>query len=263
MDQSDQRLRPAPPETGDEAAGTALPCSDVSPNSNPQSPPRMDTCVDCWGLQERPALTAGHPEWRSHDHRPNGDPAAAALFSPYVAALVVSAEAVILDIDHRSAAFLGAGRVLSCSHNRIGSPNPEFNGILLRAISRAAHDGQAKILVCPSHAAAPTRYIVLLGPNRAGFKVPGPLSNVTCLVFPLGRRRMASARQLMSMFDLSAAEARLARALCHGETLEEFAIAQGVKLPTVKTQLRSIFAKTLTDRQVTLVALIAGIPPLR
>ncbi len=67
----------------------------------------------------------------------------------------------------------------------------------------------------------------------------------------------------MSMFALSPAEARLARALCHGETLEEYASAQGVKLTTVKTQLRAVFAKTQTDRQVTLVGLITGIPPLR
>lgn len=93
--------------------------------------------------------------------------------------------------------------------------------------------------------------------------MPGQTRNVACLVFPLGRRRIASARQLMSMFGLSAAEARLARALCHGETLEEYAEAQGVKLPTVKTQLRAVFGKTQTDRQVTLVALISGIPPLR
>lgn len=67
----------------------------------------------------------------------------------------------------------------------------------------------------------------------------------------------------MSMFALTAAEARLARALCHGETLEDYAEAHGVKLPTVKTQLRAIFSKTQTDRQVSLVNLIAGIPPLR
>lgn len=108
------------------------------------------------------------------------------------------------------------------------------------------------------------RHSILLEPNRDGMKaLSGQLLNVACLVFPLGRRRIASARQLMSMFGLSAAEARMARALCHGETLDEFARAQGVKIPTVKTQLRSVFAKTQTDRQVTMVTLISGIPTLR
>ena len=67
----------------------------------------------------------------------------------------------------------------------------------------------------------------------------------------------------MDMFGLSAAEARLARALCHGDTLEDHAQAQGVKITTVKTQLGSVFAKTQTKRQVTLVSLITSIPPLR
>ena len=72
-----------------------------------------------------------------------------------------------------------------------------------------------------------------------------------------------ASKQLISLFGLSPAEARLTRALCHGETFEEYADAQNVKLPTVKTQLRAVFAKTQTDRQVDLVNLISGIPPLR
>ena len=130
-----------------------------------------------------------------------------------------------------------------------------FNAILSGAIERVAGLGKAETLICQCKAPAQTRYAILLQPNQS--------QNLTCMVFPLGRRRIASVRQLMSLFGLSAAEARLARALCHGETLEEYARAQGVKLPTIKTQLRAVFAKTQTDRQVTLVSLVTGIPPLR
>lgn len=70
-------------------------------------------------------------------------------------------------------------------------------------------------------------------------------------------------RDINIAIEVSPAEAHLARALCHGETLEEYAEAQSVKLPTVKTQLRAVFAKTQTDRQVALVSLISRIPPLR
>ena len=181
-----------------------------------------------------------------------------------MAAFLVSPSGRVLDIDERSAAFLRSGGILEIRHNQIRAANPAFNGMLLKAIERAAQGSKAETLICQANAPGQTRYTLLLEPSPQGAKpLAGQSQNVACLVFPLGRRRIASARQLMSMFGLSAAEARLARALCHGETLEEFARAQGVKIPTVKTQLRAVFAKTQTDRQVTLVALISGIPPLR
>jgi len=181
-----------------------------------------------------------------------------------VAAFLISRNGRILDIDERSAAFLRLEAVLGLRHNRIWSPEPEFNAILSSAIDRVASLGKAETLICLCKVAAQTRYAILLQPNQGAGEIQAEKSqNVTCMMFPLGRRRIASARQLMSLFGLSAAEARLARALCHGETLEEYAGAQGVKLPTIKTQLRAVFAKTQTDRQVTLVNLISGIPPLR
>jgi DNA-binding CsgD family transcriptional regulator len=181
-----------------------------------------------------------------------------------VAAFLVSPSGRILDIDERSAAFLRSGGLLAIRHNQIRATHPAFNDLLTKAIERTSQGSKAETLICHGNTPGQTRYTLLLEPSLHGAKpLSGQLQNVACLVFPLGRRRIASARQLMSMFGLSAAEARLARALCHGETLEEFALAQGVKLPTVKTQLRAVFGKTQTDRQVTLVALIAGIPPLR
>ena len=88
-------------------------------------------------------------------------------------------------------------------------------------------------------------------------------SHIACAVSPLDRKRLATARQLMELFGLTAAEARLARALTTGESLDEYAVAQGVKMPTLRTQLSSIFQKTRTARQATLVALIMAIPVLR
>ena len=67
----------------------------------------------------------------------------------------------------------------------------------------------------------------------------------------------------MELFGLSSAEARLAGALTLGESLEVYARENEVRLSTLKTQLRSIFAKTGTDRQSAIVRLIVGIPAVR
>ena len=87
--------------------------------------------------------------------------------------------------------------------------------------------------------------------------------NILCLVAPLDKRRFATARQLMDLFGLTAAEARLARGLCQGDSLEEYTQDQGVCLTTVKTQLRAVLAKTGTERQGGLIRLIAAIPVIR
>jgi DNA-binding CsgD family transcriptional regulator len=170
----------------------------------------------------------------------------------------------IVDIDERSAAFLQSSGVLGIRDNRLFALAHEFNEVLLQALARVASVGEPETMICSGHAGVPARYTILLQPSRGrGAGDSNAPHAIVCLIFPLGRRRIASARQLIALFGLSPAEARLARALCHGETLEEYAEAQSVKLPTVKTQLRAVFAKTQTDRQVALVSLISSIPPLR
>lgn len=252
-------------ETGEEWTNHSPTCRGIRSNcalGSNQEP----LCADCIFLHERHFQTPPELDFIQHCRviRQYIDQGTTALFSPYVASFLISRNGRILDIDERSAVFLRLGAVLGIHHDHIWSPEPDFNAILFRAIERVARLGKAETLICQCKVAGQTRYTILMQPNLGAGKIQTvPSQNVACMVFPLGRRRIASARQLMSLFGLSAAEARLARALCHGETLEEFAGCQGVKLPTIKTQLRAVFAKTKTDRQVTLVSLITGIPPLR
>lgn len=255
----------SPQETGEGRTGNAPACRGIRSNCVHVSH-KEPVCADCSFLHERNFQAPESLDFLQYCRaiRQYVDRGDGALFSPYVAAFLVSKSGRILDIDERSDAFLRSGGVLVIHRNHIWAPNPAFLGTLLVAIDRVARRSEAETLICQGTDVTQTRYTVLLEPNRDSAKtLSGQSTNVACLVFPLGRRRIASARQLISMFGLSAAEARLARALCHGDTLDEFARAQGVKIPTVKTQLRSVFAKTQTDRQVTLVTLIAGIPPLR
>ena len=60
-----------------------------------------------------------------------------------------------------------------------------------------------------------------------------------------------------AMLDLTPAEARLASLLAVGLDLTAIAAAQGVSINTVKTQLRSVYAKTDTRRQPELIRLIS------
>jgi DNA-binding CsgD family transcriptional regulator len=61
---------------------------------------------------------------------------------------------------------------------------------------------------------------------------------------------------LEEMFGLSPAEADLALALMVGSTPKEIAAKRGVAVSTIRTQLRSVFSKTHTQRQADLIALL-------
>lgn len=86
---------------------------------------------------------------------------------------------------------------------------------------------------------------------------------VVLLMTEAERQRIATARQLIQFFGLTPAETRLARALAQGESINTYAQAEGVGLPTVRAQLRKVFAKTGTDRQGSLVKLLTAIPVVR
>ncbi len=64
---------------------------------------------------------------------------------------------------------------------------------------------------------------------------------------------------LQNVFDLTAAEAKLATEIVTGKPLAEIAEAKGISIATARTQLASIFAKTRTQRQAELVALLTRI----
>lgn len=66
-----------------------------------------------------------------------------------------------------------------------------------------------------------------------------------------------------SLFDLTPAEARVARELAAGETVEEIASKGGVSLTTIRAQLRGVLEKTGCRRQAEIVALLGGLSPSR
>ncbi len=86
------------------------------------------------------------------------------------------------------------------------------------------------------------------------------LCGALMFVFDPERTPAPSAELVRKLFALTAAEAELAVALCGGQSAEEIAIARGRSLSTVRSQLRSLFAKTGTKRQSDLIGLLLASP---
>lgn len=196
------------------------------------------------------------------------DEAPALAHSSHIAAIILTESAQVLDCDVRGQSFLKANDVLKIVNGQLqcteGLAQPRFS----TALKETATSGRATNLLVNPVGQPDQRFSVAFIRMKSNWLKDHSTTSsadltVLCLVAPLDRRRFATARQLMELFGLSAAEARLARALCQGNSLEEYANDQGLKLPTVRTQLRSVFAKTGTERQAALVRLIAGIPVIR
>jgi DNA-binding CsgD family transcriptional regulator len=78
-------------------------------------------------------------------------------------------------------------------------------------------------------------------------------------MMPLTRPQAPPVELVQSLFDLTAAEARVARSLAIGQTVEEIASEKGVSPHTVRTQVRGVMEKTGSRRQADVVALLGGI----
>jgi DNA-binding CsgD family transcriptional regulator len=76
-----------------------------------------------------------------------------------------------------------------------------------------------------------------------------------------GKRSAPDMRVLSGLFDLTPAEGKVARELARGKSVEDIATLHGVTVETVRTHVKSIFAKTGSNRQPELVALLLGLSP--
>ena len=76
---------------------------------------------------------------------------------------------------------------------------------------------------------------------------------------PVTAPQAPPAELVQSLFDLTPAEARVARSLASGRTVEDIATDGGVSLTTVRTHVRRVMEKTGCNRQVDIVALLSGI----
>jgi DNA-binding CsgD family transcriptional regulator len=68
---------------------------------------------------------------------------------------------------------------------------------------------------------------------------------------------------VQSLFDLTSAEARVARGLASGKTVEDIATDGGTSRNTIRTHVRGVLEKTGCNRQADIVALLTAISSTR
>ncbi|MBR1121080.1 hypothetical protein JQ628_06105 [Bradyrhizobium lablabi] len=83
-------------------------------------------------------------------------------------------------------------------------------------------------------------------------------STALLVVTPVDRAAVPAAEVLQGLFDLTPAEARVARGIGMAQTIESLAETAGVSLETVRSQVKAVLSKTGLSRQQELISLLAG-----
>jgi DNA-binding CsgD family transcriptional regulator len=88
-------------------------------------------------------------------------------------------------------------------------------------------------------------------------------SVAVCVLAPVAAPAAPSVELVRALFDLTPMEARVARGLAGGKTVEDLAGDGGISANTVRVHVRGVLEKTGCHRQIDLVALIAGSSTVR
>ncbi|MDH2325406.1 helix-turn-helix transcriptional regulator [Cereibacter sp. SYSU M97828] len=227
-------------------------------------PMRFEDLIDAWegrgGAADDPAIDA-------HMSR------ARVFLDRYDASREGGGARAVLDAVHRSAAFLsdGVSGIVACNRAmelafgiREGAPLSalpfdqdevaSLSGAILRVAGGKA-EKVATLRLRSSQTGSPV--IVRIAPVVADGPRPLALVQSTELVWPDGFEAA-----VQEAFGLTLAEVEIVRGISMGQPVRDIAGARGRSVDTVRTQLRSILAKTETHSQSELVRVVLGLMDL-
>jgi DNA-binding CsgD family transcriptional regulator len=190
------------------------------------------------------------------------------LESAYVASKTLELIGLPALVFSESAKVLAANRLIEDltgqirwrAHDHISLMDPSANAIFHQAVQafNSADVTLARSLVlCGEYAAAAMVAHVI--PIRRSARDVFVRCAGMLVITPVAAPPAPAVELIQSLFDLSPAEARVARNLAAGQTVDEIAALGGISGNTVRTQVRRVLEKTGCRRQTEVVALLSGI----
>lgn len=142
----------------------------------------------------------------------------------------------------------------------MGLASDGASAIFQLAVEAAIHNRRDVPMSVPLPAAeGRPPMIVHVVPVRGAARDIFSRASVVVFVTPVVVADVPTAEVIQGLFDLTPTEAKVARALGRGATVAEIAAGNNVAQPTVRNQIREIFAKTGVNRQADLVGLLRGV----
>lgn len=154
--------------------------------------------------------------------------------------------------------------VVQSRPGRLGLANPRADLMLTTALETAEaglHTGPVRSIPVPAGADSGAMVAHIL-PIRASAREVFTGAAAVLLMTPVTLRELPDAAVIQGLFDLTPAEARIARALGGGMTIGQIASTTGASAATVRNQVQAVFGKTGMHRQADLVGLLQGLQPL-
>jgi len=151
-------------------------------------------------------------------------------------------------------------RIRTGAQNRISLGQVESNKLLQDILE------QTKLGLIPSVQSIPIAadfenpaLVLHLLPVKRNARDIFSRSTTILIATPVGEVGPPDLRVICGLFDLTAGEARVAREVAVGTSIEDIAKKTGLTVQTVRTYLKLIFSKTGTSRQSQLTALLSGL----
>lgn len=185
------------------------------------------------------------------------DLAAALDALPGAVALVTSQGRVVL--ANRAARALHARGLGLVVDARLGAARSADDARLRGLFARVGQSGRAEAMALPRPDGRSFQILAAPLPRQ---RAHAGMAALVVLVADPDDRPTPPAARLGALFGLTSAEAAVALALAAGERTEEIASRRGVTMPTLRTQIRAILAKTGAVRQSDLTRLLAMLPRL-
>jgi DNA-binding CsgD family transcriptional regulator len=177
---------------------------------------------------------------------------------------LIGLPAAVISFSHR---LLAANKLLKQlvpgvvqnRSSRIGLADRRGDALLARSLLQLhGHAGQhVRSIPVAATPEEPASIVHLIPLSNAVNEIFGAASCVL-VVTAVARQEIASAQVIQGLFDLTPAEARIARGVAVGKTVDQVANEAGLAAGTIRHQLKSVFSKTGVSRQSDLVGILAG-----
>jgi DNA-binding CsgD family transcriptional regulator len=146
------------------------------------------------------------------------------------------------------------------AQDRIALTDQRADALLRDAIATAGRDDTPSVRSFPARDAALTM-IAHVVPIRGSARDVFSRCAAMMMLTPVTRPEAPSVELIRSLFDLTPAEARVARGLAAGQTVKTMAVESGTSGNTVRTHVNAVLTKTGYSRQSDVVALLNGLRP--